>query len=177
MGAAFNSKQENTDDANTLQQLDKACQTDVHISTPTTTTTTNITVIYETTNKDKTDLQRDITLNKIDLEKMRQEIEFVKTELVSKQKTTENLFELLKSNLDVTKELSRVITSNSFNTEDYADVSWTRENQRNTVNNNSKLCAELYDQLILLQRRCFEESLNSHLTSTKYDIFVDSLEE
>ena len=192
MGAAFRSEymyDYNDDDESITteyEQFDKACQTDYSLPV------NDVNFIIES-KPDAGQILTNISLKKDDefiskhslierdkeLELMHEEIEFLKAELHGKQDTIENLLELLKSNLDVTKEISRGITSNASDMNDYDNITLINESDRNAQRiNDWKLNTGLYGQLATLDTSDFDDSLNSRFTSStnSYDIFIDSLE-
>lgn len=119
------------------------------------------------------------------LSKLRTEVQFLKTELNSKQATIDNLLELLKTNLDVTKEISRGITSQSPSVlDDYDDITLVSDSNRNSQ---LLLVEDWHFKNIILEEKFpmessndFSDSLNSRMTSSinSYDTdgFIDSLE-
>ena len=180
MGASPRKEYIVNDEAVIIEQLNKACQTDLtppfngvsFINDGITDGKRNATNVAS--QNEGCIIQRDN-----ELKMTRKEIEFLKIELHSKQATIENLLELLKSNFDVTKAITRGITSNTSDMNDCDNITLVSKSNRNSqVITDRKLDEDLMGQYTVL-RTHFDDSLNSHLmssTNSCYDIFADSLE-
>lgn len=171
--ADINNNNEDTDDFYVLEWHDKSTQTEACLPI------TRAVGIIENGRHERTVLTEEIHIdintnlmrekNKT-IDSMQKEIEFLKSELVNKDDTMKSLIGLFKSNLDMTKELSLNLLDGDFGYETCTTQSDSKH---------SNYSSDLYEQFVLIQRRTFDGDVvdNTPLTSTTYDIFIDSLEE